>query len=583
MKRSMLVTLPLLLLLSPGGVAAQEYDVDELPRDVEQRVRRELSDPTTIRLEGPERIPADSSIAGDLVVRGGDLTLAGRVVGDVIVLGGDLVLEPGATITGDAIVVGGAARGVEDARLGGTLMTYAEADPYALKAEREDRDRRDRDHRRRHRDRRDRDDRDDRGGLDLSVGVSSNYNRVEGLPLMVGPVIETGGRNHTRLEGLAIWRTEPSRTLEDSEEIGYRIRLEQALYGGRLHLGGQAHSQVVPIEERGLGSVEAGLAALLFHSDLHDYHHTEGWSAWLRWSLPALRVSGRVDYRDEEHHELAVSDPWTLFGDDPWRAQPFVAEGDIGSVGGLLRLDTRNDEEHATRGWYTELAARHPVDMDLAMPALEIGGMPVIGFEYEAATVGRVDLRRYTPVHEGATLNLRVLAQGALQDEALPPQMQQALGGPGTLPAYGLFDGDCGARRTSGTRLGTPVDQRQPMFLNYGCDRTLLAQLEYRGGLFLGWDWDDDDDDEDDDRDDDHRHDWDDWQHWDLDLDADWVFFADAGWGWVTGDIAGREDTDAMYDVGLGVILGDLGVYGAVPLTGDDRSLRVIARLERRF
>jgi hypothetical protein len=50
-------------------------------------------------------------VAGSLVSIGGDVHLSGAVARDLIVLGGDAVLEPGARVTGDLLVMGGSVRG----------------------------------------------------------------------------------------------------------------------------------------------------------------------------------------------------------------------------------------------------------------------------------------------------------------------------------------------------------------------------------------------------------------------------------------------------------------------------------------
>ena len=63
---------------------------------------------------------------------------------------------------------------------------------------------------------------DDENGLRLGVSIASHYNRVEGLPVMIGPVVRAGDANRLELSGQVIWRTEPSATLED--ETGYRAR-----------------------------------------------------------------------------------------------------------------------------------------------------------------------------------------------------------------------------------------------------------------------------------------------------------------------------------------------------------------------
>ena len=51
-----------------------------------------------------------------------------------------------------------------------------------------------------------------------SVEASGAYNRVEGLPVMFGPVVRTAGPNRLMLSGQAIWRTQPSESLD--EELG---------------------------------------------------------------------------------------------------------------------------------------------------------------------------------------------------------------------------------------------------------------------------------------------------------------------------------------------------------------------------
>jgi hypothetical protein len=146
------------------------------------------------------------------------------------------------------------------------------------------------------------------------------------------------------ISGQAIWRTDPSASLD--EEIGYQVRLQQGLFGNRLRVGGDVQSMVRAIETRGLNSTEAGLAAALFHSDLHDYYEDQSWGAHVELHPATLPVEARLGFRQAEHGVLEVSNPWSLFdrGDD-WRAQPVVAEGDVSTLSLGLRLDTRDDED----------------------------------------------------------------------------------------------------------------------------------------------------------------------------------------------------------------------------------------------
>ena len=45
----------------------------------------------------------------------------------------------------------------------------------------------------------------------------------------------------------------------------------------------------------------------------------------------------------------------------------------------------------------------------------------------------------------------------------------------------------------------------------------------------------------------------------------------------------GGTDTGILSDAGAGITLGDLGVFAAIPLRGEDRSVRFFVRLGARF
>ncbi len=112
-------------------------------------------------------------------------------------------------------------------------------------------------------------------------------------------------------------------------------------------------------------------------------------------------------------------------------------------------------------------------------------------------------------------------------------------------------------------------DNLTAVYPSYGCDRVALFQAEFRGGLHFGFDhpgWD---------------HGWD----WHVDADPSWVAFFDAGRGWsLDGPSSfGSADTGNLFDAGVGLLLGDVGIYGAVPLTGRIRTMNIFVRLGSRF
>lgn len=561
----------LLLLFAAVPAAAQEREIRSanLPRALERELL-DMYDGSARRVDGALTIPAGELVGEDIAAMNGPLVVAGRIDGRVAMVNGDVVIERGGTITGDVTVLGGEVRMDQGAAVGGTIIAYGE--PARGWADR-GRDRgRDGEDDGRWRDRRSH----DRGYADLKVRVGASYNRVEGLPLMFGPVLETAGRNPLRLEALAVWRSES--VGEDDDRVGYQVELEQYLGGnGRWGVGGTLFSQVDPMDRWHITDLEASLATVLFHDDYRDHFDRTGWSAFAR-GRPLRGVDARIEYRQEEHGSLPAGDPWSLFDrGDVWRPQPLVAEGDLQLVGASLEVDLRDRQDDPNEGWYGRVTAQRPVGGELTRPELAAFG-PIDDDPQPTAlaaspfdtdfTTGLIDLRRYSPVGWNSQLNLRVVAGGSLTERALPPQFQHALGGPGTLPGFDSFHGDCGARSRIGSVEGAPFHP------SYGCDRFVLGQVEYRGTLSLDFGFGDRDD-----------H----WDWWDVDIDLapTWVLFFDAGRGWgYAADPAFEADrtTGTLLDAGAGFLLGDLGVYVALPLNDEvKQEPRILLRLDRRF
>ncbi len=568
------LALVLVPLVAPAAAAAQElpdlFVLEDrgVPRRVAEHVVAVFEDPATTRWEGGRRLEAGEVVTGNVAARGGLVVLAGRIEGELVVVDGNVEFLPGGAVTGDVTVVRGEVRGVGGGSIGGTLLVYGRAERQGEPGW----------ERRRWG--------AYRGSPRLTAGdarlvleLGPNYNRVEGLPVAVGPRIETSGRSPLRVEALAILRTEGDRPL-GGDRVGYSVRAEQFLGGRELRVGLAARSVVSPIETWQVSDLEASLATFLLHSDQRDYFEREGWGAYARYTPRRLPLNVTLEYRDEEHEVAAAGDPWTLFGGDSWRPQPLVAEGRLRSLVGEATLDLRGKtDDRVDGGWYVSAMLHRGLAGDLRIPALFLPGaegdafVPATRVD-EAFTAGFLDVRRYNRVGSAASLDFRAVLGGSLAESALPPQFQHALGGAGSLPGYGLLRADCGARDVRGTLFS---DEATPAFFpRYGCDRIALFQAEYRGALAFDISWADDDDDDPDD--------WDRDFGWDADLT--WALFFDAarGWAFDGASPALRRDTGTLYDVGAGLVFGDdLGVYAAVPLNGDNRSLRVFLRLGRRF
>ncbi len=269
--------------------------------------------------------------------------------------------------------------------------------------------------------------------------------------------------------------------------------------------------------------------------------------------------------------------------DDPWRSQPLVGEGDLQTLALESVYDTRNDREDPTDGWHVVGRVVRGLDGNLSLPpVLDVGPedpVPVDPVPVEDNfTTALLDLRRYNRVTPTSDLSFRVLYGGTIAGDELAPQFQQALGGEGSLPGYKLFSIDCGARsgpqRLEIERRAFDDDSqpRQPVFPRYGCDRAFLFQIAYRSDFALSLDLGGSDEVEGEDD-----------LSWYpvVDLTPSWSVFFDLGEGWSERDDS--LDTGTFTDIGLGLFLGELGVYLAYPLEGSDRGVNFFVRLSRRF
>lgn len=577
------ITVAALSLLTPqAGVAQRARVVRDLPDALRSRVEALLEDPDTDHFEGDTRIHTGVRTLGHVAVIDGDLRVDGVIGGDVLVLGGDLHFGPDGRVEGNATVVDGRAAADAYEHVGGTLTeqrtrsdlrsdartrSSARSRSAAYRGSEWDEGR-------------------TRAHASVTGRIGPTYNRVEGLPVWIGPMVRTSGPAPLLLEALGIWRTATGFDARE-DELGYWLRLEQR-FGRRSgpFVGARVYSVVNGVEDWSLSDAEASLATLLLRDDFRDYYAAEGWSGYVGMRAWDQRLRLTLDYRREDHGFASVADPWTLGDDDElWRAQPLVAEGRISTVGAEVVAGDTDDRDRRHGGWFVRAEARKGVDGTLVRPVYTQASGSVgapRSFAAEDLAVGFVDLRRYAPLGPDARLDVRVLAGGSLNDRSLPAQFQHAFGGAGSLPGYRLFAGDCGAR-TSGTAIrAASAGSSEPVFLDYGCDRFAALQVEYRGGLSFDFQFSDGRDEDPDN--------WGNWEDWDdgrhgFDASFEWSLFFDVARGWLAPDseAPGRAGTDTLMDAGAGVWFGGLGVLAAVPLDSEEHPVRFLIRLEQRF
>jgi hypothetical protein len=569
-------------LVIPAPVSAQEIPVErpDLPLEIAEAVVAFHNDSSTVRFTGRTGVPRGTAISGNVSALGGPFWVAGAIDGDLLVINADLRLDPGARISGDVTVVGGRVLGVEAGMVTGTLTVFETQLSYTFRGDGiafVERSRRD--------------------GVSsplgfgrsrITVRAGRNYNRVEGLPVVFGPILETDARNPLRLEALGIWRTESGLDLQ-AEDLGYLVRLEQAM-GGRdeVALGMTARSEILPLESWGLSDLEASLGTFLLHRDYRDYVQEDGWSAYLQWRPRRFPMTLGVEYRGADYGMVVPGGPWSLKDNDqPWRPQPGVAEGSLRSMAATLRIDSRNDVRAPSDGWLVDASLRQALGGTLTLPGLGIE-LPESPPGAEGPTRpaspadrrflhGFLDVRRYTRVGPTSNLSLRGLLAGKPGGGALPPQFQHAAGGVGSLPGHRIFSVDCGARRIQAFRsdVAGSAESGQAgdrVFPGYGCDRLVAVQAEFRSllamelprdtgaGNFLGL----------------------------LELTPSWYLFANAARGWSGSrdqelpELFRGEHSPWRSDVGGGLGLGNVGMQVAFPLQGPRRATFTL-RVSHRF
>jgi hypothetical protein len=566
--------------LCAGALAgAQQPDPRTLPPEVADEVLRIFNAPETQRIDGRYDVEAGREVRGDLAVLNGPLTIAGRVTGRIVAVNATVELLEGASVDGDILVVGGQVVGRDRGTVTGTIRTYSARMAYSREGDRMVR-RREGDSRWWQQGERWR----DRGWGDLRLFSARTYNRVEGLPIQLGPAF---GREfdwgRLSIDALGIIRSADSFEWTP-ENIGHHAKAEVRLGNDRgIRLGARHFDVVDAVEPWQLTDTEVGLASFFLHRDYRDYYNRHGGSVYASlWSDEAMDLG--VSFSDERWGTRRTRDPWTLFRDtQTWRLNPQMDEGRFHLLNATARYDTRNDERDPWSGWYLAVDYEYgtgtitqfaPTSGDAR--ALTPGGKTVYDRLF-------VDLRRYNRIAPDAQINFRLAMGGWLSGDDLPLQRRFSLGGPGTLPGFDFrrledrLDPAALDHLTCGN-YGA-VDGMLPVGTPGECERFALAQVEFRGDLDLDpfgilsedrqW----------------RRRGW--------GRGTQWVVFADAGRGWLVGtpDARGRtlgksslpRLSTFQTDVGLGLVLDDLGIYVAKAVSRSDAPVNFFIRLRPRF
>ncbi|MEO8578995.1 MAG: hypothetical protein ABI469_02020 [Gemmatimonadales bacterium] len=410
-------------------------------------------------------------------------------------------------------------------------------------------------------------------GLILSSGKT--YNRVEGLPVFIGPVFHDSiGAANLNASVLGIIRS--ANTFHwDDQNLGHRITADMRVGRGRGYgLAFSSYDIVAPVEPWQLPDPDAGLAAFFGHRDFRDYFGRHGAKATATFNMSA-RSSFAFDWSDERWSSVSERKVFSVFGNGkPWRANPLVDAGRFHT--GVLRsdIDTRNDVDNPSTGWLIrveyERGSGTITDFGLTSPLAR-------GVVSPDVTYGRalVDLRRYNRLSPTTLVNLRLVLGGWLHGDDLPLQRRFSVGGIGTVPGVDFREYEPGTVDVSQCSDGGAPPPGNPG----QCERVALAQLEYRNEL--------------------HSSMFDFLNARPIRLRGigftvrpTVVAFADAGRGWLVGQPSGtlRYSSRSLprfgtfrTDLGLGLDLGMIGVYAAKSVSSPKEPANVFLRLHRRF
>jgi hypothetical protein len=165
-------------------------------------------------------------------------------------------------------------------------------------------------------------------------------------------------------------------------------------------------------------------------------------------------------------------------------------------------------------------------------------------------------------------LNVRGVLGGWLGGDPLPLERRLSIDGPGTVPGFDFRSGgspDVGTCDSGTLLAGRPAQ----------CERIALAQLEYRSDLRVSF-----------------TNGRDAARRTRFRADGSWVFFVDAGRGWLVNSPGNplnlaRHDLPSLStyrtDVGAGLDFDLIGVYVAKALSDPTEPMNVFVRVRHRF
>lgn len=390
-----------------------------------------------VRFFGDKVVAADEVISGDVIAVTGNLIIRGQISGNAVAMIGDVILDSSAVVNGDVIAKQGRIHRNEGALVSGNIVEGSapsikigrrtELEPHRLRS----------------------------NGSNVAIchndsgdgihpfGRRSNslvfsetdiqlsFTKVDGLYLGIQmdqlPVNDYGIHFRTFAAGGFAFG---SHTWQGSGGFGFGIlpasgdppyRETSKRTPTLLELSFDAYHQNFTEDSWYMSDMENSLASFFIHEDFRDYYQREGFGVTLS-CMPLRALDLRLRYQAEQQSNLENAVNWALFGGD----KSFLPNRPIES--GMLRewifganLDTRDDGDNPGSGWLIR------ADFEWADPRI------ASDFDYRKWLV---DLRRYQPLGRFVNFDTRIRLGNS--GGKLPDQKRFYLGGPSSLPGFGL-------------------------------------------------------------------------------------------------------------------------------------------------
>ncbi|MCC6396397.1 MAG: BamA/TamA family outer membrane protein [Bacteroidetes bacterium] len=174
-----------------------------------------------------------------------------------------------------------------------------------------------------------------------------------------------------------------------------------------------------------IGQTENTAAAFFLRQDFRDYFQREGFTGHVAayFRNDDLFAEGKLAFMADRYRSVADHASWALFGGDrSFRANPEIDAGRMRSVAATLGISSALAHSKIPEGWTAHATA-------------EVSDPRALGGEFDFEKFV-VEVRRYQPLGVHDRFNVRVRAGTA--HGALPRQKTFALGGVGTIPAFGF-------------------------------------------------------------------------------------------------------------------------------------------------